>query len=181
MYGEVKREKKEHGHLMKLLKKHFHKDEGDWKEEEEEEKEEEKAGYHHKSHHSIDDREANDRDEKDDDDDRDEDEQVKPMTLYQGKKQREDAINKGYSKKEKPHSDVAGADGHSTDEDKMYGENCESDDDGYDSTSPDNEQEYERDKKEEEDEDSQPMLPKAQRKRMAVAVIAKKMSKPKRK
>ena len=174
MYGEVKREKKEHGHLMKLLKKHFHKDEGDWKEEEEEEKDEEKAGYHHKSHHS-------ERADNEDDDDREEDEQVKPMTLYQGKKQREDAINKGYSKEKKSHSDVAGADGHSTDEDKMYGENCESNDEGYDSTSPESEHDYERKEKKEEDEDSQPMLPKSQRKRMAVVVMTKKMSKPKRK
>lgn len=110
----------------------------------------------------------------------DDDEQVKPMTLYQKRKDRKIALNKGYDDDLEPHSDVYSSDGESTDEDRMYGENDESNDEGYDSVSPEDDDEYEKDQKEEMEEDSQPMLPKAQRKRMSIAVLTKKMSKPKK-
>lgn len=108
------------------------------------------------------------------------DEQVKPMTLYQKKKDRRVAINRGYDEDNEPHSDVYGSDGESTDEDRMYGENAESNDEGYDSISPEDDDEYEKKQEDEIEEDSQPMLPKEQRKRMSIAVLTKKMSKPKK-
>ena len=108
------------------------------------------------------------------------DEQVKPMTLYQKKKDRRVSLNRDYDDETEPHGDVYGSDGESTDENRMYGENAESNDEGYDSVSPEDDDEYERDQKDEIEEDSQPMLPKSQRKRMGIAVLVKKMSKPKK-
>lgn len=105
---------------------------------------------------------------------------VKPETLYQGKKDRRVSINRGFDDETEPHSQIYSSDGHSTDENRMYGKNAQSNDEGYDSTSPDSDSEYEEDMEDEIQEDSQPMLPKGQRKRMAVAVLSKKMSKPKK-
>lgn len=142
MYDDVKKEHKQHGRLLKSLKRHFKKDE----------------------------------DEMEDDDEM----QTKGMTLYQGKKDRRVSLNKDYDEDTEPHSDVYSSDGHSTDEDRMYGENAESNDGGYSSLTPDSDEKYERKMKREEDEDSQPMLPKSQRKRFGVASIVKRMSKPKK-
>lgn len=105
---------------------------------------------------------------------------VKPATLYQSKKNRRVSLNRDFDDETEPHSQVYGSDGHSTDESRMYGENAESNDEGYDSTSPESDSEYEEELNEQIDEDSQPMLPKNQRKRMAVAVLSKKLSKPKK-
>lgn len=114
-------------------------------------------------------------------DEMDDDEmQTKGMTLYQGEKNRRVALNKDYDEETEPHSQVYSSDGNPTDEDRMYGENDESNDSGYSSLTPENEEKYERKQKMEEDEDSQPMLPKSQRKRFAVAALTKKMSKPKK-
>ena len=105
---------------------------------------------------------------------------VKPATLYQSKKNRRVSLNRDFDDETEPHSQVYGSDGHSTDENRMYGKNSQSNDEGYDSTSPESDSEYEEEINEQIDEDSQPMLPKNQRKRMAVAVLSKKMSKPKK-
>lgn len=110
----------------------------------------------------------------------DEETQVKPMTLYQKKSDRRVALNRDYDEDTEPHSAVYGSDGHSTDENKMYGENSESNDEGYSSEAPEDDEEYEAEEKEEEEEDSRPMLPKAQRKRMSIAVLTKKLSKPRK-
>lgn len=155
MYKKVKAEHKQHGHLMKMLRKHFGKDESEMESDME----------HEGSEHESED---------------EDDEQVKPMQLYQSKSDRRASINKKFDKETKPHGDVYGSDGESTDEDRMYGENAESNDDGYSSLSPENEGEYESKMKEEEDDGSQPMLPKSQRKRMSIAVLTRKMSKPKK-
>jgi len=107
--------------------------------------------------------------------------QMKPMTLYQKRNDRRVSLNKDYDEDNtEPHSQIYGADGNPTDENRMYGENAESNDEGYDSVSPEDDDEYEKDQKDEIEEDSQPMLPKAQRKRMSIAVLTKKMSKPKK-
>lgn len=105
---------------------------------------------------------------------------MKPATLYQSKKNRRVSLNRDFDDETEPHSQVYGSDGHSTDENRMYGENAESNDEGYDSTAPESESEYEEELNEQIGEDSQPMLPKSQRKRMAVAVLSKKLSKPKK-
>ncbi len=105
---------------------------------------------------------------------------VKPATLYQSKKNRRVSLNRDFDDETEPHSQIYGSDGHSTDENRLYGENSESNDTGYDSISPEDDDKYEEDMEEQIDEDSQPMLPKNQRKRMAVAVLSKKMSKPKK-
>jgi hypothetical protein len=105
---------------------------------------------------------------------------VRPASLYEDKKDRKVSLNRSFDDDTQPHSDVYSSDGHSTDENRMYGENSESNDEGYDSTSPEDDSEYEADMESEIDHDSQPMLPKKQRKRMAVAVLSKKMSKPKK-
>lgn len=107
-------------------------------------------------------------------------ESVRPMKLYQSKKDRRVSINRDYDEDTKPHSDVYGSDGHSTDENRMYGENAESNDEGYDSISPEDDDEYEEKMEKQMNEDASPTLPKNQRKRMAVAVLTKKMSKPKK-
>ena len=117
---------------------------------------------------------------KDDEEAMENEDEVKPMTLYQGKKDRRVSLNEDFDDMTEPHGDVYGSDGESTDENRMYGENAESNDEGYDSVSPEDDDEYEKDQKEEIDEDSQPMLPKSQRKRMGIAVLVKKMSKPKK-
>lgn len=106
--------------------------------------------------------------------------EVRPMKLYQSKKDRRVAINEDYNKRNKPHSDVYSSDGHSTDENRMYGENSESNDEGYDSISPEDDEEYEEKMEKQMNEDSSPTLPKMQRKRMAIAVLSKKMAKPKK-
>ncbi len=157
MYPKVKQEKREHGKLLKAFRKHFKKDESDMESDMENDSYREREG----------------------DDDAD-DEQVKPMTLYQGKKDRRVSLNRSLNKRNEPHSDIYSSDGESTDEDRMYGENAESNDEGYSTTPSDDEEEYEKDQKDEIAEDSQPMLPKAQRKRMSIAVLSKKMSKPRR-
>lgn len=105
---------------------------------------------------------------------------VKPATLYQSKKDRRVSLNRDFDEDTQPHSQVYSSDGHSTDENRMYGENAQSNDEGYDSISPEDDDEYEAEMEEQIDHDSQPMLPKNQRKRMAVSVLSKKMSKPKK-
>ena len=112
--------------------------------------------------------------------DDEEDEQVKPMNLYQGKKDRRVSLNQSFDEDTEPHGDVYGSDGESTDENRMYGENAQSNDEDYDSISPDDDDEYEMKQKKEIEKDSQTMLPKSQRRRMGIAVLTKKMSKPKK-
>ncbi len=113
-----------------------------------------------------------------------EDEEVKPMTLYQSKKDRRVSLNRDFDDRTEPHSQIYGSDGESTDEDRLYGENDESNDEGYDSVSPEDDDEYERDQRKEITQGAQPSsipkMPKDQRKRMSIAVLTKKMTKPKK-
>jgi|GEM_PF-4935447 hypothetical protein len=108
------------------------------------------------------------------------DDEVKPMQLYQGKKDRDVSLNKSFDDEVEPHSSVYSSDGHSTDEDRMYGENDESNDEGYTTLSPDSDAEYESKQKREMEESTSPMLSKSQRKRFAASSLSKKMSKPKK-
>lgn len=113
--------------------------------------------------------------------------EVKPMTLYDKKSDRRKSLNEDYDEDTPPHSGIYGSEWHSTDENRMYGENDESNDEGYDSikrrkSSSDND----RDDDYDDDEDDkmkkrEKRIPKEQRKRLSITILAKKLSKPKEK
>lgn len=106
--------------------------------------------------------------------------QTKPMELFQTRKERRGALNEDYDDEVKPHSQIYGSEGHSTDENRMYGESDFSNDEDYDSIPSDDDEEYEDEQKKEFSKDTGPQLSKSQRKRLAVSSLSRKMSKPKK-